>query len=104
MLSGLSLCMLTIYYFLDVNLETALLVPSAAAILIYIIGSGAGIKLLREEGWKRALPWISLVMSVAILPFVGVLALAAVFTGLAALVYVRMKKPANTKIVQQETT
>jgi amino acid efflux transporter len=92
MLSGLSLCMLIVYYFLDVNLQTALLIPSAAAILVYVIGSGAGIRLLRERGWKRVLPWISLLLSVAVLPFVGVLAVAAVLTGLVALVYVSMRK------------
>jgi amino acid efflux transporter len=92
MLSGSSLCMLVVYYALDVDLQTALLIPSAAAILVYIIGSCSGIKLLRVEGWRRVLPWISLIMSVAVLPFVGVLAVAAVATGMAAFFYMLMKR------------
>jgi amino acid efflux transporter len=92
MLSGFSTLMLIIYYFFDVNLQTALLIPSGAAVLIYIIGSSAGIKLLKEQSAKRALPWISLMMSVAVLPFVGVLALASVLIGLLAFVYIRARK------------
>jgi amino acid efflux transporter len=91
MLSGFSTFMLILYYFLDVNLQTALLIPSGAAILIYIIGSGAGIRLLRTSGAKRILPWISLIMSIVILPFVGTLAFASIATGILALAYVRWK-------------
>ncbi len=36
---------LVIYYFSQVDLETALLVPSGAAILIYVTGSAAGVKI-----------------------------------------------------------
>jgi amino acid efflux transporter len=91
LLSGFSMCMLTIYYFLDVNLQSALLIPSGAAILIYIVGSGAGIRLLNERGLKRVLPWISLAISIAVLPFVGILALASVLMGLFAFAYARMR-------------
>jgi amino acid efflux transporter len=92
MLSGLSLCMLPIYYALDVNLQTALLIPSGAAILVYIIGSAAGIKLLGDRGLKRMFPWISLIMSVAILPFVGILALASILMGVVAYIYAWRKR------------
>jgi len=95
MLSGMSLVMLTAYYFLDVNLQTALLIPSGGAILVYIVGSISGIKLLRESGWKRSLPWISLFMSIAVLPFVGTLAVASVLTGGAAFLYARFKMNRN---------
>ncbi|MBI3004756.1 MAG: APC family permease [Ignavibacteriales bacterium] len=91
MLSGFSACMLIVYYFLDVDLQTALLVPSGAAILTYIIGSGSGIKLLKVRGPKRILPWISLITSVVVLPFVGILALASILAGLVAFVYARRK-------------
>ena len=91
MLSGFSLAMLTTYYFFDVDLQTALLIPSGAAILVYIIGSMAGIKLLDHRSPKRLLPWISLIASIAILPFVGVLAFASILTGLLAFVYVRSR-------------
>ena len=90
-LSGLSICMLTIYYFFDVNLQTALLIPSGAAILVYIVGSIAGIKLLPRTGLKRFLPWISLLASIAVLPFVGLLAIASILTGLLGFAYARMK-------------
>lgn len=92
MLSGLSLCMLSFYYFFDVDLQTALLIPSGSAVLVYIIGSAAGIRLLGDKGWKRSLPWVTLVLSIALLPFVGLLALASLATGAAALLYVSIKQ------------
>lgn len=93
MLSGSSLCMLVVYYLFSVDLQTALLIPSGAAIIVYIIGSASGIRLLNGRGIKRILPWISLVTSVVILPFVGVLALASIAMGVAAYFYAlrRMK-------------
>lgn len=101
-LSALSLCMLSVYFFFEVDLHTTLLIPSAAAILVYIIGSGAGIKLLREKNWKRVLPWISLMMSVAVLPFAGIPALAAVLTGLLAMLYMYFRKPHRIATLQQQ--
>ncbi len=92
LLSGLASLMLVVYYFFNVDLQTALLIPSGAAILVYIIGSLAGIRLLKEQNSKRFLPWISLTASVAILPFVGTLAVASILTGVLALVYVRSRK------------
>lgn len=96
LLSGLSMLMLIVYYFFDVNLQTALLIPSGAAVLVYIIGSAAGIRLLNERGVKRMLPWISLLMSVAVLPFVGILALAAILTGILALLYIKFRNTFRT--------
>jgi amino acid efflux transporter len=86
MLSGSSVIMLLVYYFLNVDLQTALLIPSGAAIIIYILGSASGIKLLPGRKGK-ALSWISLVFSAAILPFVGKLAAAGILMGLAGLMY-----------------
>jgi len=91
-LSVLAMAMLWGYYFFEIELQTALLIPSGAAVLIYIIGSAAGIKLLRERGWKRLLPWISLVMSIAILPFVGLPAIASLLTAFLAWMFVRSRK------------
>jgi len=87
LLTALSLVMLIAYYVFDIDLQTALLIPSGAAVLIYVIGSAAGTKLLRTQGARRLLPWASFVISVAVLPFVGPLAIVAVLTGVAALVY-----------------
>ena len=72
-LSTLALSVIGIFYFMNVDLETALLIPSGAAIVIYVIGSVAGIKLLKGRRGGGVLPWISLVISLAVLPFVGVL-------------------------------
>lgn len=91
LLSGSAVLMLTVYYVLDVDLQTALLIPSGAAIIVYVIGSGAGIRLLRFRGWRRSMPWISLVLSGVLLPFVGVLALVSVFTGSVAFLYARAR-------------
>jgi amino acid efflux transporter len=89
MLSGLSLTMLVFYYFFNVDLQTALLIPSGAAILVYIIGSASGVKLLGDIGLRRILPVISLILSIVLLPFVGTLALASIAAAAAAFLYVR---------------
>lgn len=89
LLSGLGLLALTLYYFFQVNLQTALLIPSGAAILVYIIGSAAGVRLLRDRGWRRVFPWISLILSVILLPFVGLAAIGSILAGVAAYLYVR---------------
>ncbi|MFI5166970.1 MAG: APC family permease [Thermoanaerobaculales bacterium] len=87
LLTALALAMLTIYYVFNVDLQTALLIPSGAAVLVYVIGSAAGTKLLKVRGVKRSLPWISLVISVAVFPFVGPLAVVGLLTAGAAFVY-----------------
>lgn len=97
MLSGSSFIMLSIYYFLKVDLQTALLIPSSAAIIIYILGSAAGIKLLPGKKGK-ILAWMSLIFSAAVLPFVGKLAFAGILAGMAGLIYswtLKRKKGTN---------
>jgi amino acid efflux transporter len=89
LLTGLALVMLAIYYAFHVDLQTALLIPSGAAVLVYVIGSAAGIKLLGGRGVRRSLPWMSLVFSVVVLPFVGPLAIVALVSAAAALGYSR---------------
>src|SRR6058998_975005 len=59
LLSGFSLITLVASYFLNIDLQTALLVPSGAAILVYVIGSASGIRLLKGSR-LRLYPWISL--------------------------------------------
>ncbi len=88
MLFGLSILMLGVYYFSGIDLQDALLIPSGAAILVYVIGSASGVRLLKANGGGKVFAAISLAMSLAILPFVGTLALAAVGTGFAGLVFV----------------
>ena len=64
LLLGLSWITLLLFYVFNVDLETELLIPSGAAILVYIIGSSSGIKLLKVRGAKRLFPWISLAISI----------------------------------------
>ena len=103
-LSGSSLFMLFVYYFFNVDLQTALLIPSGAAIILYVIGSSAGVKLLSEGKATRILPWMSLIFSIAILPFVGVLAVAGIATGLAGFVYSRIVNRAKVSIQIEEAS
>jgi amino acid efflux transporter len=66
---------LVVYYLASVTLSTAILVAGGAALLVYIIGSAAGVRLrLRGGPAERGLAGlavVSLVISAAILPFVG---------------------------------
>jgi amino acid efflux transporter len=70
LLSGPSLITLVASYFLNIDLQTALLIPSGAAILVYLIGSASGIRLLKGSK-MRLYPWVSLAISLIMLPFVG---------------------------------
>src|SRR5213080_812801 len=73
LLLGLSWLTLALFYFLNVDLESELLIPSGAAILVYVVGSTSGIRLLKARGVKRTFPWISLVISIIMIPFAGLL-------------------------------
>jgi len=53
-------------------------VASHAALLAYIVGSAAGPRLLRGDKLRRALPGISLVLSLALLRFIGTLLVVSV--------------------------
>ena len=91
LLSGLSLVMLTISYFLSLDLQTALLIPSGAAILVYVVGSASGIRLLK--GVKgRLFPWISLAISLVMAPFVGPVLLVSLLIMLFGLYYRKLLK------------
>ena len=83
---------LTVYYFLHVDVQSAFLATSGAAVLTYVVGSASGIRLLRNSGARKALPWVSLVISVAILPFIGPLLAASVPVAVLGFVYGRSRK------------
>ena len=83
---------LLIFYFLDFGLQSAFLATSGAAILTYVIGSAAGVKLLAEKGARRLLPWASLLVSLAILPFIGALLAVSLAIALAGLAYTWFRK------------
>src|SRR3989475_11453136 len=74
----LVLLSLLAFYILAVDFVSAFLMASGAAILTYVIGSIAGIRLLKERGMRRAVSWISLAGSVSLLPFIGSLPAASV--------------------------
>jgi len=55
-LVGLSFSVLLLFYVIGVDLETALLIPSGAAILTYVIGAAAGVRLLKQRVYPTS-PW-----------------------------------------------
>src|SRR3989475_12746550 len=67
----LVLLSLLAFYILAVDFVSAFLMASGAAILTYVIGSIAGIRLLKERGMRRGLPSRSLAVSVSLLPIIG---------------------------------
>lgn len=77
---------LLVFYLLNLDITSAFLATSGAAILTYVVGSAAGLRLLKERGLRRLLPWASLLVSLAILPFIGLplaLSLGAAVVGMA---------------------
>jgi amino acid efflux transporter len=78
---------LVVYYALNVDIQSAFLATSGAAVLTYIAGSAAGIRLLTMKGAARALPWLALVISLVILPFIGALLIASLPVAAAGFAY-----------------
>lgn len=78
---------LTAFYILRIDVESAFLATSGAAILTYVVGSASGVKLLRVRGPRKALPWISLIVSLVILPFIGGLLIVSVVVAALGLLY-----------------
>ncbi|HZY47085.1 MAG TPA: amino acid permease [Candidatus Bathyarchaeia archaeon] len=91
LLSGLSLITLVASYFLKIDLQTALLIPSGAAILVYVIGSASGIRLLKGSR-GTVFPWISLGVSLVMMPFVGPVLIVSAFVALFGLFYRRLRR------------
>ena len=91
-LLALIMVSLVIYYSLQLNVQTGFLATSGAAVLTYVVGSAAGLKLLKEKGARRALPWISLLVALGILPFIGVLLIPSLLVAAAGLLYGSVRK------------
>ncbi|HEY9164694.1 MAG TPA: amino acid permease [Candidatus Kryptonia bacterium] len=104
LLFGSSILVLVIYYFFDVNLEVALLIPSGGAIVVYIIGSMSGIKLLSVRGVRRTFPWMALIMSIIVLPFVGIWIIGALGVAVLSLSYSLIFNRANAPEAEEEVT
>lgn len=83
---------LVVFYVSQVDLQSAFLATSGAAVLTYVVGSASGIRLLREGGARRALPWVSLIVSLAVLPFIGLLLIASLGVAVLGLLYGMAKK------------
>jgi len=91
-LLGLIVVSLVIYYLLQLNVQTGFLATSGAAVLTYVVGSTAGVRLLKEKGVRRAMPLVSLAVSIGILPFIGVLLVPSVLVAALGLLYGWAKK------------
>jgi amino acid efflux transporter len=96
LLLGLSWLTLSLSYAFNVNLENGLLIPSGAAILVYLIGSSSGIRLLKTRGVKKLFPWVSLAVSITMLFFVGLPLLIALVFALLGFLY-RRRIPSNSQ-------
>ena len=83
---------LVVYYFAGVDIQSAFLATSGAAILTYVVGSAAGVKLLKANGVRGTLPWMSLAISFAILPFIGTLLVASVPVAVLGFLYGRSRR------------
>lgn len=89
LLLGLTWLTLAIFYILNVDITTELLIPSGAAILVYVIGALSGIRLLKINGIKGTFPWISLLISLVMIPFVGFLIVISLAFAIAGYLYKR---------------
>lgn len=83
---------LVAYYTLGVDIQAAFLATSGAAVLTYVAGSAAGVKLLAGRGLRRALPWVSMAVSVVLLPFIGTFLIASVPVAAAGLAWGRLSR------------
>ncbi len=77
------------YYLAQVDLQSAFLATSGAALLTYVVGSSAGVRLLTSGRSSAVLPLVSLVVSLVLLPFIGPLLLVSVSMALAGFLYGR---------------
>jgi amino acid efflux transporter len=101
MMFGAMTAVFVIFYALSIDLATALLLASGAAILIYVVGSAAGARLRPSLGRSgrplRWVPLVSLAISLIVLPFIGWPVLAAFAVVGAALAYSALsRRPART--------
>ncbi len=89
LLSGLALITLFGYYLLNINLVQAFLMVSGVAGVVYVVGSASAIRLLKEKGARKLLPWISLVASLVIISFIDYLLVVAATIIVVSLAYTR---------------
>jgi amino acid efflux transporter len=96
-LTALFLCTLVVFalfYIGGVSVAAALLVSSGAAVLVYVVGSAAAVKILRSTARSRAdraFPLIALLVSLAVLPFVGLALLGGAAAAAGGLLFASWK-------------
>ena len=97
MLTGASIC-LVLDAFLNAKLDQLFLVTGAAFTTLYILGSGAAVKLLknRGKGLNQAFPYISLIASVIVFAFVREYVLFPVAIAAASLLWIFSKRHERT--------
>lgn len=83
---------LVVYYVVNVDIQSASLATSGAAVLTYVVGSASGIRLLKDRGLRGSLPLVSLLISLVLLPFIGTLLLASVPVAVLGLLCGRRRK------------
>jgi amino acid efflux transporter len=85
-LLGLVIVSLFVFYALQLNVQSGFLATSGAAILVYVVGSAAGCRLLEGRG-SKALALASLAASLAILAFIGILLIPSLVVAALGLAY-----------------
>jgi amino acid efflux transporter len=83
---------LTAYYAVGIDVQSAFLATSGAAVLTYVVGSASGVRLLKGGGRKRILPMVSLGVSVILLPFIGPLLVASLPVAALGFAYGHLRK------------
>ncbi len=91
-LFGMIMISLTVYYVLGVNVQSAFLATSGAAVITYVVGASAGIRLLSGGTARRLFPWVSLIISLVLLPFIGILLVASLPVAALGFAYGRFRK------------
>lgn len=94
-LFGMVMLSLTVFFVIHIDIESAFLATSGAAILTYVIGSASGVRLLGYQGSRKLTPLLSLGVSLAIMPLIGgllVISLAVALLGFLYGHYVSVKR------------
>lgn len=91
-LFALIMASLVAFYLMRVDLQSAFLATSGAAVLTYVVGSASGVRLLKAGGTRRVLPWASLIVALAILPFIGWLLLVSAPVAVLGFLYGRTRR------------
>lgn len=89
LMSSSALVVLVGYFLFNVNLVVAFLMVSGVAGIVYIIGSASAIRLLKEKGARKLLPWVSLIASIAIVAFIQYLLVAGAIIIVLSVLYTR---------------